>query len=77
MEPSRLKLLQMSLPSPAGFQRLQRWMRTPGWGAVAMHHCPCPSAIGSERSPLSSTPLSPSSSTQRLCCPWVRPMAGT
>jgi hypothetical protein len=82
MEPSVAKGCQSSAPSPAGFQRLQRWIVSPGWrvsrlASVAMHHWPCPSASGVLRSPSSSTPLRLAASTQRLRWPRLRPIAGT
>ena len=85
MEPSALNACHSSLPSPAGFQRLQRWICRPltpaacreASSAAAMHHWPWPSLIGVLRSPSSSTPLRPACSTQRLVWPRVLPMAGT
>ena len=76
IEPSRLKLPQSSDPSLVGFQRLQRWMHTPGCSLVAMHHWPSPSRTGLETSPPRTTPLQLPFSIHALRCPSLLPMAG-
>jgi len=83
IEPSRAKGAQISLPSPLGFQRLQR--STSGmqpadparFSPVAMHHWPWPSPMGAERWPSKRMPLRPAWSSHRLLWPAVAPTAGT